>query len=237
MSCACRLDQDDLVWSVCLTTYLVVGAGALDGVAFVRHGGQNRKLVSWRLKSGSGSVAPTVEWLSLSWWASEEGRGEGERGCEHGSRGLALFKVGSGLCAVSCALVCHGVWPPAQLSLPKVNAAACHICSQVQWPVMSQPRKLMTSPKQKYKNQAAANTQPSVSMWLWHAWDFQSTSSWTGPAVKAPGTQHFKVPELQDKPAAPRMRVAWVPCMFVPRQRCDTSDVNLVLPDIWSMSL
>lgn len=52
--------------SVCLKTYLVVGAAALDGVAFVRHGAQSReKLVSCQLKIDPGSVALAVEELSL----------------------------------------------------------------------------------------------------------------------------------------------------------------------------
>lgn len=52
--------------SVCIKTYLVVGARALYGVAFVRHGAQYwEKLVSYQMKAGSESVALVVEELSL----------------------------------------------------------------------------------------------------------------------------------------------------------------------------
>lgn len=58
----CRLSPR----SVCLKTYLVVGARALYGVALVRHGARSwEKLVSNQLKADSGSVALAVEELSL----------------------------------------------------------------------------------------------------------------------------------------------------------------------------
>lgn len=44
--------------SVCLETYLVVGAAALDGVAFVRHGARNRENLEYcQLTTGSGKCS------------------------------------------------------------------------------------------------------------------------------------------------------------------------------------
>lgn len=52
--------------SVCLETYLVVGAAALDGVAFVRHGARNRENLEYcQLTTGSGSAALLEDELSL----------------------------------------------------------------------------------------------------------------------------------------------------------------------------